>query len=268
MKRLFTVLITLLIVILFFPPTLSAQNNESLWLKISKQKANQGTVIKGKSEPKNANFYQLNLNQFKARLKNAPLRGTSNKQSDIIIQFPNAKGELEAFRVMEAPVMAPELQAKHPDIKSYMGQSIENPASIIRFSVTPLGLHTMTLSSKYGTQYIEPFTKNSNNYIVYSKHDLPKADDDFVCGVTEEINYSNRAASEAKLFNANDGNLRTYRLALACTLEYSEFIWMAAGYIATDPIQDRKDAVLAAMIVTVARVSGIYERDLSINWNL
>ena len=61
MKRLFTVLITLLIAILFFPSTLSAQNNEFLWLKISKQKANQGTVIKGKSEPRNANFYQLNL---------------------------------------------------------------------------------------------------------------------------------------------------------------------------------------------------------------
>ena len=68
---------------------------------------------------------------------------------------------------------------------------MEDPSSIIRFSVTPFGLHTMTLSSKQGTQYIDPYTKNGINYIVYSKRDLPVIDDGFRCGVTDQVDYSN-----------------------------------------------------------------------------
>ncbi|HKK12058.1 MAG TPA: zinc-dependent metalloprotease family protein, partial [Flavobacteriaceae bacterium] len=268
MKQFFTFLTTLIIVILFFPAIINAQNNESLWFKISKGKANQGKVVKRKSEPRNAHFYQLNLVQLKARLKNVPLRRTSNKPSSVIIKFPNADGNLEAYRVMEAPVMAPELQAKHPDIRSYVGQSIENPAEIIRFSVTPLGLNTMTLSSKQGTQYIDPYTKDGNNYIVYSKRDLPVIGEDFRCGVTGGIDYSNRGTYSSKLINAGDGYMRTFRLALACTVEYSEFHWMAAGLTAGNTVQERKDAVLAAMNVTMTRVNGIYERELSIKMEI
>ena len=87
----------------------------------------------------------------------------------------------EYFNIYEAPVLAAELQASYPQIRSYVGQSTENPETIIRFSITPQGLHTMTLSSKSGTQFIDPYTIDSDEYIVYSKKNLPFGDRDFIC---------------------------------------------------------------------------------------
>jgi hypothetical protein len=41
--------------------------------------------------------------------------------------------------------MDPELAAKYPEIKSYVGQGIENPNSTLYFSLSPLGLYSMMI---------------------------------------------------------------------------------------------------------------------------
>ena len=159
-----------------------AQKNNTIWSKITKENISNAEKIERKSQPSKATFYQLDIAKLKTQLVNAPLRGASNIVSNVIIDFPNSDGTIESYRVKEAPVMALELQAKHPDIRSYVGQSIDNPWSIIRFSVTSKGLHTMTLSGKLGTQYIDPFTKDTKSYIAYSKKNLQRLNDSFVCG--------------------------------------------------------------------------------------
>ena len=62
--------------------------------------------------------------------------------------------------------------------------------------------------------------------------------------------------------------MRTFRLALACTIEYSAFHWAAAGLVAGDTEAAKRTAVQAAMVVTMTRVNGIYEKDFSITMTM
>src|SRR5690606_18618191 len=66
---------------------------------------------------------------------------------------------------------------------------------------------------------------------------------------------------------ANNGIFRTYRLAMACTVEYAAFHVNAAGLNGGTESQ-KKAAVLAAMNVTMTRVNGIYERDMALTMQL
>ncbi|WP_338732335.1 reprolysin-like metallopeptidase [Mangrovimonas cancribranchiae] len=258
---------TFLLILMLFSINIYAQN-KSFWTKIDKSKINQENLVQRKSEPKKSTFYQLDITSLKQALSLAPERRNFTGESNVIVDFPNANGKIESFNVMEASIMAPELQERFPNIRSYVGTSLNDPSKLIRFSVTPQGLHTMTLSSK-GMQLIDPYGAN-NTYISYSKADLPILDNGFICGVEDvdtELERNSNSNTESYR-NADDGTMREFRLALASTVEYSAFHWQAAGLTQFNTEQERKAAVLAAMVVTMTRVNGIYERDLSITMTL
>ena len=247
--------------------SITAQENESLWTQVSSEKAKSSKQVFRKSQPNKANFFQLNLNGLKQVLQNAPKRGEFSGKLNTIVSFPNSNGVFGNFRIMEASIMHPTLEGKYSNIHTYVGQGIDNPSEIIRFSVTSQGLHTMTLSTKQGTEYIDPYTKTGNIYIVYAKRDLPALESTFECGVeTSEESLDIEFDVEATK-NANDGQMRMFRLAMASTIEYSDFHVQAAGLGAGTLIQ-KKAAVLAAMVVTVNRVVGIYEKDFSLTMEL
>jgi len=250
-----------------FSMSVTAQGNESLWTKVSSEKAKDHNQVFRKSQPNKANFFKLDLNGLKQMLQNSPKRGEFSGKSNTIISFPNSNGVLGSFRVMEASIMHPALEGKFPNINTYVGQGIDNPSEIIRFSVTSQGLHSMTLSTKQGTEYIDPYTKTDNIYIVYAKRDLPALENTFECGVeTSEESLDIEFDVEAAK-NANDGQMRMFRLAMASTIEYSDFHIQAAG-LGLGTLTQKKAAVLAAMVVTVNRVVGIYEKDFSLTMEL
>jgi len=258
----------LLTLVFLFSMTSFAQSGKSIWKKTTKKSFSKEEKVIRKTEPKQADFYQLDLVSLKASLLNAPSRN-EHKLSDVIIDFPTINGTNNSFRVMEASVLAPDFQAQHSELRSYVGQNVNNPSETIRFSVTPQGLHTMMFTSK-GVQYIDPYTKGGNNYIVYAKKDLPALESRFECGVIDE-GVSSKDLEDFDLEaakNANDGQMRTFRLALACTIEYSEYHWTAAGVGAGDTDAVKRAAVQAAMVVTMTRVNGIYERDFSITMTM
>lgn len=241
--------------------------NKSFWTKISKDKASSEELFFRNSDPVKALYYELNINALKDILGNVPNR-TSGEVSNVIVSFPNSDGSFDSYRILEAPVMQAELQEKYPNIRSYVGQGIENPANIIRFSLTPQGLHTMKFSAQGGVEIIDPVSRNFDSYMVYRKQDLPTFMDGFECGFVNGIQDSNTDFKNFSQRNANDGNMREYRLALASTIEYSQFHWEAAGLTPGDTEAAKKAAVLAEMVVLMTRVNGIYERDLSITMTL
>lgn len=219
------------------------------------------------SVPSVYQIMHLDLNAFKQSLVGAPI-DTEGTFSNTIVNFPNSKGELSRFRVYEAPIMEKGLADRYPDIKSYAAVGIDDPTVKLRFSVTLFGLHVMSTSGNEGTYYIDTYTKDLNNYIVYSRKDL-YAVRTFACHFQdnhEEIAEQNRSAVENQIL-ATDGIFRQYRLAMACTIEYAAFHVAAAG-LTGGSVAARKAAVLAAMNVTMTRVNGVYERDMSLRMNL
>ncbi len=194
--------------------------------------------------------YSLDFQSLKEYLKDAPERGSFSGNSNLILSFPNADGEFEQFRIMEASVMHPDLSARYPDIKSYAGQGIEDPTARIRFSMSPLGLQSMRLSSSKNASFIEPYTNDLRQYTVYKRQDRTSDLDSFECEVT---NSTSRAISgDGTLRNADDSILRTYRLAVSATGEYTQY---HGG---------TKALALAAMNTTMTRVNGIYESDFNV----
>ena len=218
------------------------------------------------SFPKKYQLYKLDLAVLQSALSIAPLRG-NGQTSDIIISLPDGDGSLQHFRIFKAPVIAPGLEAKHPGIQSYIGQGIEKKSSVVRFSTTLFGLHAMTLTAGNGTHYIDPYTKDGSYYIVYKKSELQTAKT-FKC-LTENITHDNVSTKDnaMPITTLDNGNLRTYRLAIVTTVEYSAFHIAEAGLEAA-PNNEKMEAVLSAIAVTITRVNSMYERDLSVSLQL
>lgn len=234
------------------------------WTRTSDERLAVLDKVDRSSMPNEYQLFALNFEALKIQLKSAPSRNDSNGLSDIIISFPNAEGNLERYRIYESSVMESELAIKHPEIQSYIGQGIDNPTSRIHFTTTIFGLHTITLSGK-GTFYIDPYTKDLQNYIVYNKSSLSPTRT-FECHVESDDEVLQSPPPPSAF--ANDGLFRTYRLAMACTIEYAAFHVNAAinagTLTATATTAQKKAAVLAAMNVTVARLNSVYENDMSL----
>ncbi|WP_282030130.1 reprolysin-like metallopeptidase [Winogradskyella eximia] len=242
------------IVIAFVSLSATSQNSNELWTSVSGFKAKQSEQVLRKIELKTEKFFQLNLEGLKNALLNV---GDRENQGNTVISFPNSEGKLNKFRVFEASIMEPELQAEFPDMRTYAGQGIDNPTEIIRFSITPKGLHAMFLGTSNGTQFIDPFSTTGNIYTVYAKKNLEARNFDFECGVIDGLETLDRSFEDTtQARNANDGMLRNYRLAVACTGEYAAFHGGTTS------------GALAAIVVTINRVNSIYERDLSITMTL
>ena len=246
-----------------------AQSTPSFWNKTTKEKLSKEERVLRKSEPKKAQFYILDTDAFKNHLADAPQRISDEERPEKFVAFPTADDTFETFSIMEASIMEKPLQDKYQNIRTYVGKSTSNPTNTIRFSITPYGLHTMSFRTGHGTEFIDPYTKDSNAYIVYSKKDLTVLDEEWICEFENDTtDTQQRNMSNNNFSNANDGNMRDFRLALACTVEYAQFHWTAAGLTAGDTEASKKAAVLAAMVVTINRNNFIYERDLSLTMTI
>ena len=259
----------LIAVLMIFTLNIFAQEGRSFWTESSKENASRKQLNFRKTEPTKAQFYKLNLEALKTYLVDAPNRKNGINSSEKLVSFPTSDNTFETYSVMEASVMEETLQQKYSNIRTYVGKSIDNPTNTMRFSITPQGLHTMSFVSGKGLEFIDPYTKDAGQYIVYAKKDLPRLDTAWTCDFEDdEVSIEGKSSSVNTMFNANDGMMREFRLALACTIEYAQFHWSAAGLTAGDSVAARKAAVLAAMVVTINRNNFIYERDLSVTMTL
>jgi hypothetical protein len=153
--------------------------------------------------------------------------------------------------------MAPELAAKFPEISTYAGQGLDDPTATTRLDWTPAGFHAIIFGLS-GTVYIDPFSRNDvTHYISYYARDfIPSPDKRYVetlpFGADTEAMQAELAELVAEGVLAPAGSeLRTYRLAMAATGEYTIF------HGGTVPLG------LAAIVTSVNRVTGIYEREVA-----
>jgi hypothetical protein len=67
--------------------------------------------------------------------------------------------------------MSKKLAESLPNVKSYVGRNVSNKSHALRITITPQGFFGMTTGSIHGQTFINPFAKNTNTYLVFSKKD-------------------------------------------------------------------------------------------------
>jgi Metallo-peptidase family M12B Reprolysin-like/Secretion system C-terminal sorting domain/Fibronectin type III domain/Bacterial pre-peptidase C-terminal domain len=241
--------------LLFF--TAQAQQR-NCWQPVNKASVAQD-VFANREKPAAYQLFSLNVQQLADQLKLAPAeKNVRVQQSTFMIAIPDAEGNFRKFKVVDAPVMEPGLAAKYPDMHSYMGAAVDDAGTTIRFSMGIDGFHGMILTSDHKSAYINPVNGNGQLYTVVARKDLSKHEADFECKTMASIN--NALPANANRLAADDGRLRTFRLALCASGEYSQF-WLN-GTETTDA--ERKAKVIAAMNTAMTRTNGIYERDFGV----
>ncbi|WP_370898361.1 reprolysin-like metallopeptidase [Chryseobacterium gossypii] len=208
-------------------------------------------IFENKTAIRNPNIYSLDINGLKSILAKAPKRLLAGEKSEVIISFPNADGKMESFKVSESSNFAPELAARYPDIKSYVGEGLNDPNSTVYFSISPLGLSSMEIYGDKSALFIEPYTKDLSTYVVYKKSDKRDNLNKFECTVVDEAQKGLSNTDITARPNADDARLRTFRLALSCTGEYTAYFG------------GTKANALAAMNNTMTRVNGVFEKDFA-----
>ena len=193
-----------------------------------------------------------------ALLGNAPLESQQDvRSSAVTLTLPLPDGQYAEFRIVESPIMQPGLAAKYPLIRTYLGQGITDPGATLRFDVTPKGFRAQILSAA-GAVYIDPYQPgDTSNYIAYAKRDYARAAEPRQCTVrdahgAERTEPMSEIGISPQPQVSSGGTLRTYRLALSATGEYTAF---HGGTVA--------DA-LGGMVSTMNRVDGIYEREVGV----
>jgi hypothetical protein len=244
----------MLFIVVFFNQLTTAQSINNWSVKKESEVSKTRLKLDRKTIPSKYKVLSLDFNSLQINLKSASKRPQNNKlASTLLLDFPHEDGTMESFSIEKTSVLAPELEAKYPEIQSYYGVSNKNPLNKIYISTSPGGFTGLITGDK--TIYIDPVSKNdASNYIVYDRKDCTRnPDDTFVCNAVMDETLNNaKTASNAKTSSTTDGNLRTYRLALACTSAYSAYYGNTIAQ------------VLAAMNTTITRVNSIYRRDLSV----
>ena len=216
--------------------------------------------------------YDLDLARLEAWLAEVPHAAAFEaRTSEAVLALPLPNGRVERFRVVNSPIMAPELAARFPDIQVFAGQGVDTPEATVRFDLTPQGFHAMVMGVGE-TVFIDPHTPGDREHvIVYTRAKFYASTSKRAEGcmalelpqlskkVKPTVSQAHPAGKEVQTMGLkpisaanrvdNGAQLRTYRLALACTGEYASFHGGNVG------------SVLAAMNTSMVRVNGIFERD-------
>lgn len=224
-----------------------AQNKSTLWNTTTK-KSNM-IPLEAKMQLPEKTLFDLNIVNLKSNLVNAPLRN-ANSKSNTIIAIPNADGVLERFSIYENPTMDPALAERFPEIKSYIGIGKDNPTLTAYFSMSPLGFKSMVIGADRSAVFIEPLSEDLTTYTVYKKADKTKTFNPFECSVINQV--ASQIDGETLRPNADDSTLRTFRIAVSTTGEYSAYF---GGTVA---------GALAGVNASMTRVNGVFEKDFAI----
>lgn len=92
----------------------------------------------------------------------------------LMLALPMPDGTNENFVISQIRVLAKELAAKFPEIKTYSGKSQLHPTSTIRVDISPQGFRAM-VQSEAGAMVVDPWCRNDTIHVIsYYRKYLPE----------------------------------------------------------------------------------------------
>ena len=195
-------------------------------------------------QPDRFRAYTLDDQALGNRLDARALRAAAT-----VLTLPAPDGKLQRFAVEESPIMEPGLAARHPEITTYAGRGIDDPAATIRADQTPQGFHA-SVRSPDGAWYVDPYYHLDDSvYITYYGRDV--TEDPHGRFVEQEIDEDTDPLSLEAVPQGPEVQLRTYRLALLSDPGYSNY-------------HGGPQNVTAAKVTLMNRVNQVYEDETAI----
>jgi len=266
MRQMSKCLITLVLLSLMSSIASGQRSPDGAWTSISAAAldTNQARGAKAWVRPDRFSAFELDPLGLAVLLAASPREFTAAAiQAPAVLTLPRPDGTFERFAVVESRVMHPDLEQRMADegfpMKTYSGTGLDNPGNTLRFDWGgPAGFHAM-VHSPYGDYFIDPYWQGDTRlYTSYFRRDytLNGQGKTFLCEVEPGPGpLAGAAAPPSGLSSAavsTGGLLRTYRMAMAGTGEYTTFHGGTAA------------AGQAAVTTTVNRINMVYERDFSL----
>ena len=225
---------------------------------------------------------RIDLESLAKQLAGAPAQRHDARLAEygLHIELPDPSGAMVPCRLAESPVMDGELQARFPQIRTYIVQSVDGTASG-RLELTQRGLTGMLRSvrpdgvggrGESGDTWMIDIRNSGDpsHAVVYWLRDLA-AIADWTCHAAEDAAAQQAEPVQPDLGGGESGGdgvlrgghqLRTIRFAMACTGEWGVHQCTVLGHApnVADP--------LAAMVTVVARTNVVFEADLAVHFSL
>jgi hypothetical protein len=253
MKQFYTLVATCLLSIGVF-----GQDTQRFWSEI----AEKDITPNGEREivPQKYHTFHVDPSALKTKLFSAPLEtDVKINESTCIVYLPAPNGQLQAFRIVDAPIMEKPLGDAYPHIKTFSVKGIDDPYANGKLDWNDFGFHAMIRSSN-GDFFIDPYCRgNKTDYITYYTVDFVKDPSKILpeVGVIDPDKDKKKIASvQSPPAVCVGANLRKYRLAVACTGEYA--------VAATGVSNPTKSQILSKVVTSVNRVSGVYETEVAV----
>jgi hypothetical protein len=148
-------------------------SGKNLWQHVTGTPPPDRKGAKPAVNPRHYGAYKLNRGGMVSLLATAPREhGRKVGKNALVLSLPSPSGEFEDFTIEESPIMEDGLAAQHPDIKTFRGIGVNDPAATIRLDITPLGFHA-SVRSPQGAWYIDPYYQLEDSlYASYYGRDL------------------------------------------------------------------------------------------------
>ena len=173
---------------------------------------------------------------------------------DQIVALPLPDGSFRDFLIEETPILPKILAAKYPDIHTYTGVATDDPRVTAKIDMQQSGFHAMVFDAEK-TFAINPTTDHLR-YISKYKQEAPSAP--HACEALKQPGQTNIVPRYAK--TTNGVTRRSYRIAIACNHQYAQAV--------TGTETPTKHQALNAIITSLNRVNGVYEKELAITLKL
>ncbi|HKL03116.1 MAG TPA: hypothetical protein VJ911_05550, partial [Cryomorphaceae bacterium] len=186
-----------------------------------------------------ASYYQVDVETVRAVLS-----GAADETS---IWLPNNQSEFTSFKIFRNTTFSEGFSAVFPNIGTYTIIADNNRNKWGKLEISHKGIRAMIFTPGESTTFIDPvFQNNTSFYMVYEKRDFYTSKLANCLVETGDTKYKPSESKSGEPYN--DCELKTYRIAIAATGEYTTF----HGGTAED--------AAAAIATTMNRVNGVYER--------
>ncbi len=246
---------TITAILIYAISNINAQSiSDRSWKSVSSNDVTSSSNLMVRSMPDVYQAFQLDNNEMRVALSEATSvanRSERGKQ----ISLPALGQGFETFEIFENQVVHPSVAHLYT-IKTYEGRSTTRPNVTIRCDVSESGFHAMIYDT-HDMFIIEPLYNNRNDiHIAYAKNALD------IEKVACSIDHSSKRIDENIATTRSGNALRTYRLALTASGEYSQQFGGTGGATCN------KTMVLNSLATGLNMLNPIYKRDLGINFTL